>query len=119
MIFLVNKDAEKYRLLIKHLPYALAYDRVLTDEDGEAIDYVWINIFGRVALSGKSTSFEGFSEPLQRWYAVNAYSDEPGFFATVFEKLTARRKIESALSESEGKFKRIAGFRLSDPGCPS
>ena len=74
----------------------------------------WIRTFGQVALSGKSTSFESFVEPLKRWYAVHAYGDKPGYFATILKDITAQKNLENALADSEITFKSL--FDLSADG---
>ncbi len=58
----------------------------------EKNDFDWIGVYGKVATEGKSLNFEQYSEPLKRWYEVQAYSDEPGFFTTVFNEITARKE---------------------------
>lgn len=52
----------------------------------EKSKFDWIGTYGRVALTGKSASFTGYSEALQCLYEVTAYSDEPGFFAVLFRQ---------------------------------
>ncbi len=51
----------------------------------EKSEFDWIGTYGKVALSGEPFRFEGFSEPLGRWYDLNVYSDEPIFFAAILE----------------------------------
>jgi len=58
----------------------------------EKDDFDWIGVYGKVATEGNSLNFEQYSEPLQRWYEVQIYSDEPGFFTTVFNEITARKE---------------------------
>ena len=58
----------------------------------EKDDFDWIGVYGKVATGGNSLNFEQYSEPLQRWYEVQIYSDEPGFFTTVFNEITARKE---------------------------
>lgn len=55
----------------------------------------WIGRFGRVALTGESVTFEKYSEPLDKWYTVTGSSPEPGYFITVFEDISERKKIEN------------------------
>ena len=50
-----------------------------------------------VALQGTQLNFEQFAEPLGKWYSVSAYCPRKGYFATVFEDITARKKSEEAL----------------------
>ncbi len=55
----------------------------------------WIGTYGRVALDGETACFEQYSEPLDRWYGVTAYSDEPGCFAVLFRDITSSKLKES------------------------
>jgi len=57
-------------------------------------DFDWIGTYGKVALSGVGIKFDQFSSELNRWYSVSAYSPEKGYFCTVFEDITERRKME-------------------------
>lgn len=54
----------------------------------------WIGTFGKVALSGEAARFERFFPGLHRWYSVIAYSTEKGYFSTIFEDITERRRME-------------------------
>ena len=56
-----------------------------------------IETYGRVALTGEPASFELYSAPLERHYAVNAYRVGEGRFATVFADVTASKKAEEEL----------------------
>lgn len=57
----------------------------------------WIGTYGKVALTGNPTCFDNYSEPLDRWYEVSAYSDRHSFFATVFRDITFLKKEKEAL----------------------
>jgi diguanylate cyclase (GGDEF)-like protein/PAS domain S-box-containing protein len=57
----------------------------------EKSEFDWIGIYGKVAQGGGSLNFEQYSELLKRWYDVQVYSDEAGFFTTVFNETTARK----------------------------
>jgi len=63
-------------------------------------DFDWIGTFGRVGLTGEPVRVEQYSEPLQRWYAVNGYSPAPGTFAVVFEEITERKANEQLVRAS-------------------
>jgi len=52
----------------------------------------WIGQYGLVALEGKELRTEQFSEILGRWHNISAYSPEQGYFAVIFEDITARKK---------------------------
>jgi len=38
----VNRDSDKYRLLIENLPDAFAYHQIVTDDDGKPVDYIFL-----------------------------------------------------------------------------
>jgi diguanylate cyclase (GGDEF)-like protein/PAS domain S-box-containing protein len=47
----------------------------------------WIDTYSKVALTGKSVRFEHYSQPLGKYYEVNAYSPKKGYFITIFSEL--------------------------------
>jgi len=55
----------------------------------------WIGKYGRVALEGDILEFEQYSRPLKRWYAVTAYSPQPGYFSAVFSEISSIKQIET------------------------
>lgn len=62
-----------------------------------------IEEFGRVALSGRSTHFEVFAPPTNRYFDIYSFSPEKGKFAVIFRDITERKKVEEALRESRTK----------------
>jgi len=54
----------------------------------------WIEIYGKVALKGKTVNFENYSGELGRYYQVTAYSPEYGKFVTIFMDVTERKRSE-------------------------
>ncbi len=58
----------------------------------ENSNFDWIGTYGKVALTGEHISFERYFEIAERWYAITAYSDEPGCFATIFRDITTSKK---------------------------
>ncbi len=74
----------------------------------------WIETYGRVAMTGESIHFENYSGALGRHYEVLAYCPDRGRFATLFHDITARKKIEEALCESEERFRTL--FETMAPG---
>ena len=55
---------------------------------------LWIERYGRVALTGVPDHFEEFSQSLGRHFEVQAFCPQPGQFVTAFEDITARRRAE-------------------------
>jgi diguanylate cyclase (GGDEF)-like protein/PAS domain S-box-containing protein len=76
-------------------------------------DFDWIGTLGEVAINGATKRFVKFLEPLNRWYEVTAFSDEPGYFTTVFRDVSEQRKTEIAF-EQEQKEKNIILNNLAE-----
>lgn len=60
---------------------------------------VWIEKYGHVALAGASLEFEEYSQEIDRYYSVRAYSPRPNQFVTVFYDITKRKEMEKSLRE--------------------
>ncbi len=58
---------------------------------------VWIETYGKVALTGVSVQIDDFSGSLGRHYSVSAYSPRKGQFATVFADITVQKAAEEAV----------------------
>ena len=61
----------------------------------------YLNIYAPVASSGQAKIFKTFFSPMEKHFTISVYSPKKGQFATVFEDITARTRVESALRESE------------------
>ncbi|MBN2717239.1 MAG: PAS domain S-box protein [Deltaproteobacteria bacterium] len=57
----------------------------------------WIETYGKVALTGESTTITNYSKELGKYFEVTAYQPAPGLFATIFEDVTERKQSEQAL----------------------
>ena len=58
------------------------------------VEKSWIQIFGDVALTGNPTHFENYTAAIGKYYDVNAFCPEPGFFAVVISDISERKKFE-------------------------
>jgi diguanylate cyclase (GGDEF)-like protein/PAS domain S-box-containing protein len=97
----------------------------------------WIEIFGKVAMTGVPSLYENYSGELGRWYEVWAFSPKIGQFAVIISEITERKNIEEELrlyslvlkNSSEGMvvtdadnliiavnpaFSKITGFSFED-----
>jgi PAS domain S-box-containing protein len=63
------------------------------------IEDYWINLFSRVAETGKPTSFEHYARHLGRYYSGTAYSPRAHQVAVTFTDVTERKKAEQALQQ--------------------
>lgn len=92
----------------------------ITDED-----FDWIDFYGQIASNGERHVFEQYSAPLDRWYRVEVFSYEQGFFTTVFVDITHERELveasKSFLDDREGsntyeeithRMRRITGAKF-------
>lgn len=67
----------------------------------------WINIFGEVAVTGKSIIFEDFSEYLERYLLIKAFCPKLGQFACVIQDITESRKLERELRYQKELFESV------------
>ncbi len=70
----------------------------------------WVETYGKVALTGEPVSFESFSQELDRYFQVSAYSPEPGKFATVFYDITERKRAEREREIALENVKKLEGI---------
>src|SRR6056297_1820734 len=91
----------------------LSREEVINKKATDVLDNIvndsfdWIKFYGEVALTGKSVKFEEYSEPLGRWYQVKAYSNENGYFTTIFNEITERKLKEKELKEKNERLNNI------------
>lgn len=57
----------------------------------------WIEVFGRVAMSGEPTSYENYSKELGRWYHVRVFSPKIGQFAVIVSDVTDLKVAEERI----------------------
>jgi diguanylate cyclase (GGDEF)-like protein/PAS domain S-box-containing protein len=67
-----------------------------------------LEIYGRVAMTGKPERFEVASGSFGGWLSISAYSTEQGYFVVVFDNITERKKAEE-------KIRSIARFPEENP----
>jgi len=59
---------------------------------------MWIDHYGRVAVTGDPVQFEEFSGVLARHFKVSAFCPQPGRFAAVFDDITERKDAEARIA---------------------
>ncbi|UUX93115.1 PAS domain S-box protein [Methanoplanus endosymbiosus] len=61
-------------------------------------DY-WIESYGKVALTGEPLLIERYSNEISKYFSVSAYSPKPGYFATIFNDITAKKEAEESAEQ--------------------
>jgi PAS domain S-box-containing protein len=56
-----------------------------------------IQIYGQVALTGETITFDSYFESFGLWFSISVYSPEQGYFVTIFEDITERKWAEESL----------------------
>ncbi len=57
----------------------------------------YLDIYGAVAASQQSTSFETYFPPLDKHFSISVFSPRKGWFATIFSDISQRKRDEEAL----------------------
>jgi PAS domain S-box-containing protein len=66
----------------------------------------WIEIYGRVALTGEPAFFESYAQALDKYFVVTAFRPAPNSFACIFVDITERRRVEERLTEQLSELNR-------------
>jgi PAS domain S-box-containing protein len=67
----------------------------------------WVDIYGKVALTGEPCHFERYAAALDRHYEITAYRPAPGQFATIFNDITEKKKAEEERKRVEAQFQQV------------
>lgn len=83
----------------------------------------YIEVYARVAATGKHHNFETYFDPLKKHYRISVFSPAKGLFATVFEDITERKQFESdrekLISELEDSLANVKTLGGLIPICAS
>lgn len=88
----INPSFERLTGLKREFVVGRTMREVLPDDDKS-----WIDIFGRVALTGEPVHFERHSPALGRHYEVVAYRPAPMQFAVLFMDVSDRKRMENEM----------------------
>jgi len=62
-----------------------------------------LEIYGRVALTGKPETIEIYVEGLKMWFSISIYSPKKEYFVAVFDVITSRKNAENELIKAKEK----------------
>lgn len=63
--------------------------------------------YSRVASTGHPEKIETYIPALDRWFSVSVFSPVRGYFVTVFDNITERKKIEERIRQSEERLSLV------------
>ncbi len=73
-----------------------------------------IGQFGRVVRTGQAMRFEQFARVLNKWFSVLAFRPREGQFATIFEDITERRRVEALLQQDHNELEQRVQERTAE-----
>ncbi|MDQ5985854.1 MAG: Sensor histidine kinase RcsC [Syntrophus sp. SKADARSKE-3] len=65
-----------------------------------------LEIYGRVALTGKPERLEKYVGALQMWFSLSVYSTKKEHFVVIFDVINERKKAEEELRQAKDNFRR-------------
>ncbi|MBF0211017.1 MAG: response regulator [Desulfamplus sp.] len=69
-----------------------------------ATEKYWIEIYGKVTLTGEPARFDNYSSEIDKYFDVTAFRTAPKQFACIFSDITERKHAEDALRRSREQF---------------
>jgi signal transduction histidine kinase/CheY-like chemotaxis protein len=65
------------------------------------IEDIWIEKYGRVALTGEPVFFESYSADLNKHFEITVFQPRPNHFACIFSDVTIRKNAEQAIIDAK------------------
>ncbi len=73
--------------------------------------YALLDVFGEVALTGKSVVSEFYFASLKKWLHISVYSPKKYYFVALFEDITQRKELEEKLSDYTKNLEKLVEDR--------
>lgn len=68
----------------------------------------WVEFYGQITLSGQKQELSQYSQPLERWYKITAFSPEKDHFVTLFQEISHEMAQIQALKNKNTEIERIS-----------
>jgi PAS domain-containing protein len=62
-------------------------------------EFDWIDYYGKIVENEKKKVFEQYAPAMDKWYRVEAFSHQKGYFTTLFTDITHERELAEASKE--------------------
>ena len=85
----------------------LSADRIIGKTMREVLpqaENLWVECFGRVALTGEPAHFENYSQALDSYYEVTVFQPQPRQFACIVKDVTKRKQAEMGRQAMEQRY---------------
>ncbi|MCK4838202.1 MAG: response regulator, partial [Desulfobulbaceae bacterium] len=74
----------------------------------------WIEKYGVVSLTGQGATFDGYLNSTASWYFVSVSSPEPGYFITVIDEISERKRVEEELKRYREHLEELVDKRTAE-----
>ncbi|MDM8526793.1 PAS domain S-box protein [Anaerolineales bacterium HSG24] len=78
----------------------------------------WIDIYGKVALTGEPIQFENYAEALDKHFEVFAFCPKEGQFATIFTDITDRKNAETEQEQLQQEIIKAQQHAIQELSIP-
>ena len=85
----INPAFERLTGLKREVVVGRTLSQVLPGDDPR-----WVELYGKVAITGEPVHFENYSPGLKMYYEVYAYCPAPAQFAVIFMDITEQKRVE-------------------------
>ncbi len=72
----------------------------------------YLKKYYKVAIDGVNITYEHYSPSINKWFLVNSYCPEHGYFVNIFSDITKRKRAEEKLQQSEQWFHDVLNYSL-------
>lgn len=93
----VNPSFEKFTGISKEEIIGKRYKEIIKGIEEETN---WIDVYGKVAITGEPVSFESYTSYFDKWVVVSAYSPGKEYFITVFSDISDLKRNEAELRKN-------------------